>query len=88
MEKKLSWDEIKTRYDQEWVELIDYDWPEEDVHPRSGVVKAHSKDRAEFYRMAAKDTPVDSAILFVGKHAIPKDVIFSPGMRRIIEDHA
>jgi hypothetical protein len=30
MAEKLSWEEIKKNYDQEWVELVDYDWPEED----------------------------------------------------------
>lgn len=86
--QKLTWEEITRQYDQQWVELVDYDWPEEDPDPIAGVVRAHSADRVEFYRLAAKDSPVDSAIVFVGKHNLPKDQIFSPGMRRVVLSHA
>lgn len=88
MEKKLTWDEIKKLYDKQWVELVDYDWPEEEIYPRAGVVRAHSLDRAEFYNQVGKDAPVDSAIVFIGKVTFPKDVIFSPGMRRVVVNHA
>ena len=85
---KMTWEEIKKHYDREWVELVDYDWPEEEIYPRSGVVRVHSSDRAEFYRLAAQDSPVDSAFLFVGKQTLPPGTVFSPGMRRIIPNHA
>lgn len=88
MAKKLTWEEIKELYNHEWVELVDYDWPEEEPEPRSGTVRAHSSNRAEFYKLAAKDSPVDSAIVFVGRERLPKDQIFSPGMRRIVASHA
>ena len=87
MSEKLSWEEIKELYDQEWVELVDYDWPEEDESPRTGIVRIHSPNRDEFYRLAATDSPVDSAIVFVGKQKLPKDQIFSPGMRRVVLNH-
>ena len=32
MEKKLTWEEISRRYDKQWVELVDYDWPEEELY--------------------------------------------------------
>ncbi|RIL06878.1 MAG: hypothetical protein DCC75_10470 [Proteobacteria bacterium] len=86
--KKLTWEEMKKLYDQEWVELVDYDWPEEEVNPRAGVVRVHSSDRTEFYRLAAVDTPRDSAIVFVGKRKLPDGVIFSPGARRVVAKHA
>lgn len=88
MDKKLTWDEIQKLYDQQYVELVSYDWPEEDIHPRSGIVCAHSSDRVEFYKQVGKNSPVDSAIVFVGKVKLPKDVIFSPGMRRVVVNHA
>ena len=65
--KKLTWEEIKKLYNEEWVELIDYDWPEEEPDPRAGVVRMHAKTRIEFDRLAAIDAPVDSACLFVGE---------------------
>ncbi len=88
MTTKLTWDEITKLYNKEYVELTNYDWPDEEIHPRSGVVRVHSSDRAEFYKQVGKDTPVDSAIVFVGKLALPKDVIFSPGLRRVVANHA
>ncbi len=88
MEKKLTWEEIRKQYDQQWVELVDYDWPEEDEHPHTGIVRVHSSDRAEFYRLAAIDSPKDSALVFVGKHKPVPGKHFSPGMRRLVPSHA
>ena len=88
MAEKLSWEEIKKNFNQEWVELIDYDWPEEDESPRTGIVRIHSSNREEFYRLAAANSPVDSAIVFVGKQKLPVDQIFSPGLRRVVVEHA
>lgn len=67
MKIKMTWDEIKTQYDQEWVELVDYDWPDEQTDPKSGVVRVHAKTRAEFDRLVAIDAPLDSAYVFVGE---------------------
>ncbi len=67
MAEKLSWDEILKRYNQEWVELVDYDWPDEEPDPKSGIVRVHAKTRAEFDRLTDVDPPQDSAYVFVGK---------------------
>ena len=67
MDKKLNWDEIKRKYDQEWVELVDYDWPDEDPDPRSGIVRVHAKTREEFDRLTDINPAQDSAIVFVGE---------------------
>lgn len=67
MEKKLTWDEIKRLYPDEWVELVDYDWPEEEQDPRGGVVRVHAKTRQEFDRLADIDPPTDSAYAYVGE---------------------
>ena len=67
MAKKLSWEEIKKLYDQEWVELIDYDWPDEYPDPKAGIVRVHAKTRDEFNRLTAIDPPWDAAIVYVGE---------------------
>ncbi len=73
MEKKLSWEEIKERYNQEWVELVDYDWPDGTPYPQSGIVRAHASERKRFYEnckehdMLEGTSPSDAAILFVGR---------------------
>jgi len=68
MSEKLTWDEIKQRYDGEWVLLLDYDWPEDRPWPKAGVVSAHDSNRKEFWRKAKaiEPRPTDSAGLFVG----------------------
>ena len=68
MAKRLIWDEIKTLYNEEWVELTDYDWPEGTPWPKAGIVRVHSPNRKEFWRLAnaAQPSVTDSAIVFVG----------------------
>jgi hypothetical protein len=72
--EKLSWEEIKKIYNEEWVELVDYDWPDEDPDPKAGVVRVHAKSREEFDRLAAIDSPQDAACVFVGE-------LFAAGMK-------
>ena len=81
----MTWEEIEKEFDQEWIELIDYDWPEGDYNPRSGVVRTHSPKREEFYeRCSHPPVPSDSAILFVGKKSCYKEgVFFVPNLSRI-----
>lgn len=83
--ERLTWQEIEERFDREWVELVDYDWPEGDHSPKGGVVRTHSANKKEFYRLANQEpVPPDSAILFVGKKGFLEDnVIFSPNLSRI-----
>lgn len=88
LKKIMTWSEIEKEFNHEWVELVDCDWPEEEIHPRSGTVRVHSKSRNEFYEHVLKLPPVDSSILFVGKRKLPTDVIFSPGFRRVVPNNA
>lgn len=72
MEEKLTWEELKERYPEEWVELVDYDWPDEDPDPKAGVVRVHAKTREEFDRLTAINPPPDAASVYVGE-------LFPPG---------
>jgi len=83
--ERLTWEEIEKRFDQQWVELVDYDWPAGDPNPQSGIVRTHSNERREFYRLANEEpVPRDSAILFVGRKSFYKDgVYFVPNLSRI-----
>ena len=68
MSERLTWEQIKQRYDQEWVELVDFDWPEEEPNPRSGVVRAHNKSHDALFDHLAELERVDlDAVVFVGK---------------------
>jgi len=68
MSEKLTWDEIKRRFPEEYVILVDYDFDEnEDLV--SGVVFAHGRDRAEAcdqcQRAAIKPNPI--AVRYTGE---------------------
>ena len=87
MTKKLSWDEIEITYDQEWVELVDFDWPACEPYPLKGIVRSHGSNRQDFYRRAnRKPRPRDSAILFVGKLKVPTGTSLCSSLMRI--EHA
>ena len=81
--EKQSWDQIEKDYDQQWVELVDYDWPEGKPFPKSGIVRVHESDRKKFYELAKVDAPKDSAILFVGKPEVPADTILCSSIMQI-----
>lgn len=49
--ERLTWDEIKARYPDEWVALVEYEWPDPGELV-GGVVHAHSPSHAELIRMA------------------------------------
>lgn len=78
MTEKLTWDEIKQRYDGEWVQLIEHEWDKTEPDPQSGVVRVHSKDAKEFHRLVKQDPVKRSAILFVGElFNLGENVIFN-----------
>ena len=66
MEIKLTWQEIEKQYAQEWVELVDYDWPEGTPYPRAGVVRVHDADRQRFHALVKAQPPAGSALVFAG----------------------
>ena len=80
--EKLSWAEIEKLYDQQWVELVDFDWPDEEPLPKSGVIKIHAKSRREFDELIVKDPPANSALLFVGKRQIPAGLVLSANLHQ------
>jgi hypothetical protein len=81
MAEKLTWEEIEKLYNQEWVQLVDYDWPDGTPYPKSGFVRTHATDRKDLYRLmkALEPKPDDSALVFVGTppHA-PNTIYLNP----------
>ena len=66
----LTFDQIKARYDAEWV-LVGNPVTDESLSILRGEVLCHSKNRDEIYRKARELKPTHSAILFFGH--LPKD---------------
>ena len=79
MENKLDWNEISSKFNQEWVELVDYDWPDGEVNPLAGVVGVHAFERREFYQLLKENgsNAEDRAFVFVGQPKRPEGIIFS-----------
>ena len=86
-DQKLSWEEISKQYNQQWVELVDYEWSDGEANPCGGVVRVHAADRKTFYSLANKSPrPENSAILFVGKAELPPGTVLCSSLMRI--EHA
>ena len=84
MGKKLTWKEIEKQFNQQWVELVDYDWPEGTPYPRSGIVRTHASDKKQFHKSCLEgDVPSDSALLFVGHKKSLDDSVFAPSLIRV-----
>lgn len=81
--KKLTWKEIERLYDREWVELVDYEWLDTEIHPRFGVVRVHSKSRKEFDELILNDPPERSALVYVGIPLRKPGMVLSANLHRV-----
>jgi hypothetical protein len=84
MTEKLTWAEIKQRYDGQWVQLVDYDWDDSEPYPSSGIVTVHAPTRKEFDQLTKQSSDYDAARLYVGepkRHDV--NTIISCNMHRI-----
>lgn len=68
MGQKMTWDEMKRSFPDEWLLIIDY---ETDVsgHILSGVVERHSREKGDVYRLPAVDK--DCAFKYTGESTFP-----------------
>ena len=62
----MTYDEIKARFDSQWV-LIGTPDTDETLNIRGGTVLCHSKDREEVYRRALALRPARAAVVYTGK---------------------
>lgn len=82
MAKKLTWEEIKELYPNQWVELIDFEWDEFEPDPRSGIVRHFAKKRKDIHEQFMKEPVDDSAIVFTGTMKIPDEMVFSANLHQ------
>jgi hypothetical protein len=66
MGSKITWDEMKNSYPEEWLLIVDYDLDESGRLLR-GVVERHSKRKENVYSAPAIDKP--AAFRFTGESA-------------------
>lgn len=72
MNETLTFSEIQSRFDSEWV-LVDSPETGEDLQVKKGAILCHSKDRDEVYRKARQLRPKHSAILYTG--SLPDETV-------------
>lgn len=71
MEEVLTIEEIKRKFQSEWV-LVEDPETNDSLEVQSGRVRFHSTDRDEVYRRVASLRPRRFAVLYTGE--IPEDV--------------
>lgn len=52
MEKKMTWAEMKKRYPDEWLLITDFEL-DDSGHIVAGIVKRHSEEKDDVYRLPA-----------------------------------
>ena len=78
MAEKLTWDEIKRRYPDEYVVMVDIDVDRSTTTLIGGTVVNHGKDKAEMIKYLGELNPRNGACSWTGKihgrvHALVKD---------------
>ena len=64
MGKKITWREMKKRYPDEWLLIVDFEL-DNSGHLLAGVVNRHSKEKDDVYRPPALNRP--SAFRYTGE---------------------
>jgi hypothetical protein len=83
--EKLTWDEIKQRYDREWVQLVDFDWADDEQYPAAGVVRVHAPTRKEFNDLTKQQPPAGgTARIYVGTPEKDPNTVICCNLHRMI----
>ena len=76
MTERLTWEEIKNKYPNEWVALIDCEYGDEWGDLKQGIVVAHNKNKKDYidqFKIVMEDLGnPDCASLFTGELKPPK----------------
>ena len=68
MAQKMTWEEMKKAYPNEWLLITDYE-TDDSGNVAKGVVTRHSKDKGEVYRLPTLKQP--GAFKYTGKSQFP-----------------
>jgi hypothetical protein len=73
MSEILDYDEIKQRYDGQWVIIADHEI-DEDLEVLAGEILAHSSSETEIYQMSFLTSDKNVSIEYIG--TVPKNIAF------------
>ena len=68
MKNKISWNEMKNKFPDEWLLIVDCE-VDKDGHILSGIVTRHSTEKDEVFALPALDK--SSAFKYTGKSTFP-----------------
>ena len=54
MDEKISWEEMKNEYPDEWLLIVDYEL-DNSGHIVSGIVERHSRNKKDVYQLPSLD---------------------------------
>ena len=57
MAEKMTWEEMKNEFPDEWLLIINYEL-DNSGHLKSGIVERHSKNKEEVYKPPIKHNPI------------------------------
>jgi len=83
MNEKLTWEQIKEKYNQQWVQLVDYDWNDTEPYPAAGIVTVHAPTRKEFNNLTKQQPARDAARVFVGPATRDKNVVLNCNLFKV-----
>ena len=64
---RIPWSRIREAFAGEWVELVEYSWKPDRLHPHAARVRHHSSDRNALLSQIERSGTVEgSVVLFVG----------------------
>jgi hypothetical protein len=64
MNKKISWETMKTQYPDEWLLIVDYEL-NKSGHLEKGIVEKHSRNKDDIYKLPQINKP--AAFRFTGE---------------------
>jgi hypothetical protein len=77
---KIPWSRIQDAFEGEWVELVEYAWKPERLHPHAGRVRHHSSNRKELLEMIAASGRADNSIILYVGPSFPTALALSSGL--------
>ncbi|MBN1115139.1 MAG: hypothetical protein JXA66_07345 [Oligoflexia bacterium] len=75
MAGRLTWEEIKQQYPDQWVMLINYKFNNKKIFPSEGEVVAHARTRKEFSELMMKDPATDFSVRYTGQISDGRSVL-------------
>lgn len=62
-QERLDWIDLKTKFGDQWVEMIDFEWDWDKSFPAWAVIRHHSSDRDNLNRLIEVSGEIEGAVV-------------------------